>query len=306
MSKLNAAFWKWFGKSKVVDANGEPLVVYHGTTHDFNEFKLDRSNIENHFGRGFYFSNNPDDIDENYAGEGPDLTSRIERQAEQVFDEKFGDKNYQYGSSQYKKAMEKAKNLARKALAGKAPIVLPCYLRIENPIFIQPKGGTRFDYEMEFEDDDPDHEGEPIGETGSAVNVMEAIKDVVDGWGGDGSTAVGDIQDKLGELDGTTARALDKALRESEALMYLEADNGDLASTEVIRKIYERAGYDGIIQDAYAEFGYARKTGKPMVSVTPGTFHYIVFKPNQIKSATGNDGSWDYNDADIRSNPRRR
>ena len=32
------AFKKWFGKSKVVDANGEPLVVYHGTYADFNAF----------------------------------------------------------------------------------------------------------------------------------------------------------------------------------------------------------------------------------------------------------------------------
>lgn len=37
----SAAFKKWFGDSKVVDENGEPLVVYHGTTKDFLEFKPD-------------------------------------------------------------------------------------------------------------------------------------------------------------------------------------------------------------------------------------------------------------------------
>lgn len=31
-------FKKWFGESKVVDENGKPLVVYHGTRSDFNEF----------------------------------------------------------------------------------------------------------------------------------------------------------------------------------------------------------------------------------------------------------------------------
>jgi hypothetical protein len=35
------AFKKWFGDSKVVDENGEPLVVYHGTTKDFDVFKSD-------------------------------------------------------------------------------------------------------------------------------------------------------------------------------------------------------------------------------------------------------------------------
>jgi hypothetical protein len=32
------AFKAWFGNSKVVDSQGAPLVVYHGTTSDFNEF----------------------------------------------------------------------------------------------------------------------------------------------------------------------------------------------------------------------------------------------------------------------------
>ena len=32
------AFKRWFGDSKVVDADGEPLVVYHGTTADFSAF----------------------------------------------------------------------------------------------------------------------------------------------------------------------------------------------------------------------------------------------------------------------------
>jgi hypothetical protein len=35
------AFKKWFGKSKVVDAQGKPLVVYHGTTRDVTKFSKD-------------------------------------------------------------------------------------------------------------------------------------------------------------------------------------------------------------------------------------------------------------------------
>lgn len=34
-----ANFWRWFGKSKVVDSKYRPLVVYHGTTAKFTEFK---------------------------------------------------------------------------------------------------------------------------------------------------------------------------------------------------------------------------------------------------------------------------
>ena len=35
-------FWRWFGDSKVVDADGRPLVVYHGTKGDFSEFEVGR------------------------------------------------------------------------------------------------------------------------------------------------------------------------------------------------------------------------------------------------------------------------
>lgn len=35
---LNDNFWKWFGDSKVIDKNGKPLVVYHGSHSEFSEF----------------------------------------------------------------------------------------------------------------------------------------------------------------------------------------------------------------------------------------------------------------------------
>lgn len=38
------AFKRWFGDSKVVDAEGKPLVVYHGTNSDLSVFASDRAN----------------------------------------------------------------------------------------------------------------------------------------------------------------------------------------------------------------------------------------------------------------------
>lgn len=37
----NPNFAKWFGDSKVVDEHGEPLVLFHGTAHDFDAFGTD-------------------------------------------------------------------------------------------------------------------------------------------------------------------------------------------------------------------------------------------------------------------------
>ena len=58
-SKINQtdtpAFKKWFGSSKVVDADGKPLVVYHGTNADFSVFKTTRSG---EFGPAIYLTDN--------------------------------------------------------------------------------------------------------------------------------------------------------------------------------------------------------------------------------------------------------
>lgn len=48
---MTPAFKKWFGNSKVVDAKGRPLVVYHGTRNvdEFHSFDTDGSHIGSHF-----------------------------------------------------------------------------------------------------------------------------------------------------------------------------------------------------------------------------------------------------------------
>jgi hypothetical protein len=55
------AIRNWFGSSKIVDTKGEPLVVYHATTKDFDNFSHDfldtNTNIVNNF-LGFYFTDN--------------------------------------------------------------------------------------------------------------------------------------------------------------------------------------------------------------------------------------------------------
>lgn len=47
----------WFGNSKVVDKNGKPLVVYHGSPEKFDTFEPDRMNYGS-ISRGFCFFTN--------------------------------------------------------------------------------------------------------------------------------------------------------------------------------------------------------------------------------------------------------
>lgn len=56
---INDAFWKWFENSKVVDKNGDPVLVYHGSKNVFTHFDLNKAGSNNDtgmWGTGFYFS----------------------------------------------------------------------------------------------------------------------------------------------------------------------------------------------------------------------------------------------------------
>lgn len=57
-------FKAWFGNSKVVDANGKPLVVYHGTNADFSVFKPSKTGT---FGPGIYFADSGSDAASAYG-----------------------------------------------------------------------------------------------------------------------------------------------------------------------------------------------------------------------------------------------
>lgn len=48
------AFWRWFGDSQVVDNRGLPLVMYHGTSAEFDEFAA--SSGDGNVLRGVYFT----------------------------------------------------------------------------------------------------------------------------------------------------------------------------------------------------------------------------------------------------------
>jgi hypothetical protein len=62
VSTTTDAFKRWFGDSKIVGKDGNPLVVYHGTDKDFDTFDISRSGSSSgeYLGKGFYFSQSAD------------------------------------------------------------------------------------------------------------------------------------------------------------------------------------------------------------------------------------------------------
>lgn len=55
-------FKLWFKNSVAVDSNNRPLVVYHGTGNDFDEFNIElrsKYNANDQYGPGYYTATNP-------------------------------------------------------------------------------------------------------------------------------------------------------------------------------------------------------------------------------------------------------
>jgi len=308
------AFKAWFGKSKVVDAKKKPLVVYHGSTADFDAFDRARSNPESDLGGGFYFSNTPGDVEANYAGEGPDLTNKIQREAERI----AGETDRDYSDPD---VIAEAKERLGVQHDG---ATYPVYLSIQNPVFLGGKTSTFIESGISYNTDPyMDDAREQIadendGDTdedmvldrarelaqengddkidGGVFGMIEAIRDMADEYFEvNVDQLVEDLSDATTE--GMDAAKLFATMKESEGLAYAtDQDRGDLASSEIIRRAFEAIGFDGFIDATVNEkFGSEKRVGKQMAGMGKGTVHFVAFRPEQVKSVN-NRGTFDPND----------
>ena len=268
------AFKDWFGESKIVDENGDPLVVYHGTTADFDAFDPNRAQTESDWGAGFYFSNNTADIEFNYAGIGHDLQNKIDQQAELIASET--DREYDDPAVVAE---------AREAFMQHEGFTMPVYLAIENPAIIGGENETRLEYEV-IEDEET---GDFVDEQGTLVDFIVNLRNVAERYE---SGSVEELIDSLLDVgDGITVARVYEIAKETAEFSYFEDfDTGKMVSSEIVRQALERTGFDGIIDNEVdVKFGSQRRIGKAMEGMTPDTVHYIAFQPEQIKSAIGNE-----------------
>ena len=54
--KTNPEFKTWFGQSKIADASGNPIILYHGTMKDFSEFKTPNEVSSNNMGGAIWLT----------------------------------------------------------------------------------------------------------------------------------------------------------------------------------------------------------------------------------------------------------
>lgn len=249
-------------------------LLFHGTTHIFNVFRKDRANVENDFGKGYYLTNTEADAQINYAGEGPDLTNRIERLSEQLQDNEDLD-----GVAARKKATE--------ILSGGGQRIMRVYVRLNNPFNVGGQNETFLDYELPY-DETTEEYGEP---TGKLAEFLDALRPIIDSYAEDSAVdadkAIGNIVEYAMDRGGISASDLVRLLKQEDSgIMWASDENGDSATSEIIRQAIENAGFDGIVDSLVNEkFGKAKKIGKAMEGMGPDTVHTIVFNSNQIKSA---------------------
>ena len=261
---------------EVLENAGYTIRGEHGTTHKFTIFSNVNANIENSFGKGFYFTSDINDAETNYASDnGADLTNRIELLAERMeYEDGYEDMDYD-------ERLEEARN----RLSGGENLVISAAIRMDNPcIFSYDADGvykeTIFDVEENY-DEETDEYGEPEG---LLVDFVESLNNVLasgEYWGADRVNAYELIYD--GEY---TADQLKKKM--DIMLMDISDEDGNMASSEIFRAALEDMGFDGIIDNApslrFQNMGLSRDTK-----------HYIAFQPNQVKQSDAvtydNDGN---------------
>ena len=306
----------WAGNADIKDEAGKPMVLYHGTTHDFDTFTLERANPENYFGEGFYFTDKVEDANRNYAAVGPDLKSRIERKGEEIeqlfeganeneiknraFNAGINYDNYlktenvnSWDELDYREKSYIGYEIAKKEMMTNQGVVMPIFAKMNNPVKLGTKDETRYVIDTKFDDET----GDFLEESGNGIDLINAFKQTADEWGigGEVDDAYAALTDAFADGE-VTAGKVDEILRDKLTDLY-DIDGNYTGPGKFIANMFKNMGHDGIIMNAEEYFG-ADLMRKGMEGVKNAN-HYIVFEPTQIKSAIGNRGTFDSKDPSI-------
>ena len=139
-------FKRWFGDSKVVDADGKPLVVYHGTTADVDAFDLGYFGSDGvAYSAPAIFATTDKNLASDYALNKFDRVISDAMRAMQKFkNENNGVYDDRY-ESLYKAVGESFKRVIaeqRPELGGGANVI-PAYMALQNPLVVD-AGGKHF------------------------------------------------------------------------------------------------------------------------------------------------------------------
>lgn len=270
----NPASFNMFIEGSRVTDNDEPVSpenppkkIYRGDTRYFEEYEAQQNAYEYDWGSGFYLSDNYEDVAENYQSKGPDLTNRIDREAEQLAQDEDID---------YDEAREKVRKEYEQE-----DIIREFYLSIKEPVIIGGEKETFFDYSEEY-NEETDEYGEPQVKL---LDLIYGIENYLADIGADEYTQVitGNLYEKAIENGGLTASEVEDIVRGTEEANYLI--DYESSAGEMLSSVFGSIGFDGIID-------HRAGTKFKNMNMDSDTTHYIVFNSEQAKSVD-NKGEWD-------------
>ncbi len=289
------AFKKWFGESKMVDANGDPIIAFHGTRREFDTFREDasRANDEGFYGKGFYFTFQSDPEWQKYAkGEAEYYGSTVipaYLKIENPFDisklsEYEGVRNSYQGYQSLiflhniaQMFPDVAKNITVQKrgewVNDEAPIS-------EVPITQLPGLFEKYSKELKISD---------VYDNDKIVYKTAYLpsKKKTDEWTDrDGKEHKYIREDMFGHYNTDLSDielkqfAIVDAIERYDGIRATLHPEGYMTRNPGITNAIKAKGFDGIVQNMHGD-------------------EAVVFNPNQIKSAIGNSGAFDPNDSSI-------
>jgi hypothetical protein len=299
-------FKQWFGDSEVVDNDGNPLVVYHGTGRDFTEFSKDllgASTGAPSAKLGFFFAGDPDTSNK-YAENAQRRKVSYGNPAEEEISYLKDDiRKYKKEIETYKleknpdteegqRIRDYLKNISLKNIEKDKQSLKkdPDNKFLLQRIKIDPTPTEEYveqflDKEIKYKTQDLTKASKRIEELSSQLSSKAKVTN-------EGRRSGQNIMPVFLSLQNPLV--IDQGFSSYRLVSYLDT----------IKKA-QRDGNDGVIikntYDGKAQPGWISKLiAKWRKEDVPSDTIYIAFEPTQIKSATGNKGTFDKTNPDIR------
>jgi len=328
VSKLNEHQWKqtrtasfiaWFGDwlndpenaSQVVDENGEPLVVYHGATGDFDVFDFSRTpDVSLSSGKGVYITESTEAASRyamgiSWGNQGQSETPNVVPVFLNI--RKPFNRTQQYRLSELSKALPEDSALLTEARETAEPSpewlqetqddIDALFSRLADLESLDADGlvaNYPEDFRHDREDYDSDEEYEEAVEEDRQWEIDAATKQIAryekqidDAWAS--------VEKDLARATASGDEIWDEILKDLDSYYELQAEaslfGGDVESIETDTEVAR------ILHDAYGFDGVRRVDRFPLK--TPHTVYIANVKPSQVKSAIGNTGAFSPSDDSI-------
>ena len=276
--------------------------VYHGTTHQFDQFDINKGTASNVFGPGFYFTSDQEDASKNYTGTGPDQLVNIDNLEYQLGEEDDQDEYYLWNLYGHDPRYEDyflengkpynpnylIRQIARDTVLGpNTPRVIPAHVRMKNPLHLTSENDAEHPEKTFIDDTNEsldflnDNDVDESDNNSYKTAIFKLYNILLDYFESDTAYEICEdlIQYTTGSVDGTSSATM-MMDRLKGILEFHDQDQGVIFKGEIFQRFVNSLGHDSIVMNPN-EFFRMYSNNKPIK-------HYITWNPENIKHAREN------------------